>query len=180
MCNPVAVIVSSLAAFILGFAVQYFYATIQHIKGERALKEARYTHEFGLVYKDEGSSVKYLLVEPKGGGEPLVLPKGHIEKGECYGETAIREVQEESGVKASCEQCVDEVNFTTPTERVRGRGFLMKYISTGKKQEERRLQWMSSSEIDTASLHEETRDLLRAAERVRKERGADYKVGIIY
>ncbi len=49
-----------------------------------------------------------------------VLPKGTMEKGETLCETALREVKEETGVKAHIVQFVDtsEYNFSVPGDTV--------------------------------------------------------------
>lgn len=52
--------------------------------------------------------------------EGWVLPKGTVEKGEEYPDTALREVKEESGVKASIVKYVgkSEYTFTVPEDVV--------------------------------------------------------------
>ena len=47
--------------------------------------------------------------------EGWVLPKGTVEEGEEYKETALREVQEETGVKASVIKYVGKSNYTFNT-----------------------------------------------------------------
>lgn len=52
--------------------------------------------------------------------EGWVLPKGTVEKGEEYPDTALREVKEESGVRASIVKYVgkSEYTFTVPEDTV--------------------------------------------------------------
>src|SRR5574344_1630366 len=52
--------------------------------------------------------------------EGWVLPKGTVEKGEEYPDTALREVKEESGVKASIMKYVgkSEYTFNVPDDTV--------------------------------------------------------------
>jgi ADP-ribose pyrophosphatase len=47
--------------------------------------------------------------------EGWVLPKGTVEKGEEYNETALREVHEETGVKATIVKYVGKSNYTFTT-----------------------------------------------------------------
>lgn len=47
--------------------------------------------------------------------EGWVLPKGTVEKGEEFNETALREVREESGVKATIIKYVGKSNYTFST-----------------------------------------------------------------
>ena len=53
----------------------------------------------GVVYRKNGQSYEFLLGKHSG-YHKWVLPKGHIEPGETQLETAVREVEEELGVKA--------------------------------------------------------------------------------
>jgi len=53
----------------------------------------------GVVYKKTNSQIKWLLCKHSG-YHKWVLPKGIIEKGEKSEQTAVREVKEETGVKA--------------------------------------------------------------------------------
>ena len=52
--------------------------------------------------------------------EGWVLPKGTVEPGETYEQTALREVREESGVRASIVKYVgkSQYNFTVPEDVV--------------------------------------------------------------
>ena len=52
--------------------------------------------------------------------EGWVLPKGTVEKGETYEQTALREVKEEAGVRASIVKYIgkSQYNFTVPEDVV--------------------------------------------------------------
>lgn len=125
------------------------------------------THEFGLTYKEESGIAKYLLVKPSDGSETWVLPKGHIESGESDGQTAIREVEEEAGVRTEHPQYIGEVSFDTPKEHVSGKGYLLKFIGPGEAMEARETRWFTPEELARIRLHSETRQLLEAAEALR-------------
>ena len=68
-------------------------------------------------------------------GTVRALPKGHIEKGEAAADAALREVWEETGLRAEVEEKLDDVRYWY----VRGRGgprvfkqvsfFLCRYLS---------------------------------------------------
>ncbi len=66
----------------------------------------------GVVFDDAGR----VLVLTLASGE-TVFPKGHIEAGETALEAALREVEEETGVKAWCD---DPTEFTTGYVNPRG------------------------------------------------------------
>ena len=53
----------------------------------------------GVVFRQEGGWIKVLISRQPGSGR-WVLPKGHVEPGEMLEEAAMREVEEETGVRA--------------------------------------------------------------------------------
>ncbi|MCE7897715.1 MAG: hypothetical protein DPW11_01450 [bacterium] len=53
----------------------------------------------GVVFRRDGGSCEFLIGKHSG-YHKWVLPKGLVERGESYTETAVREVQEEVGVVA--------------------------------------------------------------------------------
>lgn len=59
----------------------------------------------GVVFNSD----KILLLRKFSGG--WVLPKGHVKKGETFSETALREVQEESGIKAELGEYIDSIEY---------------------------------------------------------------------
>ncbi len=59
----------------------------------------------GVVFYQD----RILLLKKKNGY--WVLPKGHIEAGETKKEAALREVEEESGVKASILEYIDHIEY---------------------------------------------------------------------
>lgn len=65
------------------------YATMIHMKRE---------HASGVVvfYRDETGEIQFLMVQ--GYGNYWGFPKGHLEHNETHIETALRELQEETGI----------------------------------------------------------------------------------
>lgn len=59
----------------------------------------------GVVFNSD----KILLLRKFNGG--WVLPKGHVKKGETFSETALREVKEESGIKAELGEYIDSIEY---------------------------------------------------------------------
>jgi 8-oxo-dGTP pyrophosphatase MutT (NUDIX family) len=53
----------------------------------------------------------YIAVVRLKGGKVLALPKGHIEPGESGGETAVREVREETGVEGRLVEKLDDIRY---------------------------------------------------------------------
>ena len=64
----------------------------------------------GVVYRLENQQVQILLC---GQGDPSswVLPKGTPDPGETMEETALREVQEETGLQVVIQSYVDEIRY---------------------------------------------------------------------
>lgn len=59
----------------------------------------------GVVFNSD----KILLLRKFNGG--WVLPKGHVKKGETFSQTALREVKEESGIKAEIGEYIDKIEY---------------------------------------------------------------------
>lgn len=64
----------------------------------------------GVVFKTEGDSVFVLLISTRA-GEVWALPKGLIEKGEAAEEAAIREIEEETGIRGEIVDELGEVSY---------------------------------------------------------------------
>ncbi len=122
----------------------------------------------GVVFDEAGR----VLVLTLAGGE-TVFPKGHIEPGETALEAAVREVEEETGVKAWCD---DPTEYTTSYVNPRGvprrvTWFAMRCADQEPVVTERGLASASFHPVDEALellTHEDSRELLR---RVASARG---------
>jgi 8-oxo-dGTP pyrophosphatase MutT (NUDIX family) len=161
--SPTGVIVWAFIAILLVFWTQYAWARHRDTVTKRELCDSAYTHAFGLVFKLEDGTAKYLLVRPKDGGNLWVLPKGHIEKYEGHGEAALREVYEETGVRARMIGCVGTVSYTTTKEHVRGKGYLLEFICQGTAKEARCPHWFCLEDLGETHVPEETLFLLMVA-----------------
>ena len=84
---------------------------------------------------------KYLLVEARRNRGVWVLPKGHIEPGETEEAAAVREVEEEAGVRAAVVARAGESEFAVDGRPVRVIFFLMRYQGEGTRTEERAGAW---------------------------------------
>lgn len=51
-----------------------------------------------ILFTQEGGVRRYVLVMEKNGS--YGMPKGHVEPGETYAEAALREIREETGIRA--------------------------------------------------------------------------------
>ena len=84
---------------------------------------------------------EYLLVEASRRPGLWVLPKGHIEPGETAEAAAVREVEEEAGVRAVVVAPAGERAYLVAGKPVRTMFFLMRYEAEVSRTEERGREW---------------------------------------
>ena len=84
---------------------------------------------------------EYLLVEASRRPGLWVLPKGHIESGETAEAAAVREVEEEAGVRAAIVAPAGESEYVVGGRPVRTIFFLMRYEAEISRTEERGRAW---------------------------------------
>jgi len=107
-------------------------------------KNTKPTHSGGVLYKEVKGLNEYLLVSAKRFSFIWVLPKGHIEVSETEEETALREVKEESGMKASIIKKIANAeriqwNFKKQITAF----YLMKFLAVhSEKSENRKITWL--------------------------------------
>jgi len=63
----------------------------------------------GVVYRRAESGFKMLLIRDRFG--KITLPKGKEEPGETPEQTAVREIEEETGIRARIEELLDETHY---------------------------------------------------------------------
>lgn len=110
----------------------------------------------GIVYKREGKQV-LILIAQHSSHNGWVFPKGLIgdrKTGETKKEAALREVEEETGVKAEIVKPLNPISFWYVWEKERRKKtvyyFLMKYISgdiTRHDHEMQKVEWLPDREI---------------------------------
>ena len=71
------------------------------------LYKSTVTHAGGVVYRIVNGNKEFLLVSAKRCSLIWVLPKGHIKLSESEEQAALREVKEESGLKVSITEKID-------------------------------------------------------------------------
>jgi ADP-ribose pyrophosphatase YjhB (NUDIX family) len=126
------------------------------------------THAGGVVFRRRWGVIQYLLVEASANPSEWVLPKGHREEGETDVATAVREVQEETGVWARMVSDVGVVRWTVADQMQVVHFFLMEWIGQGRaKDRDRRRQWIALADLERWSSYAETRELVRRADTVR-------------
>ena len=122
------------------------------------------THAGGVVYRaEQNGRPEFLLVTARRPPHDWVFPKGHIERGETPEEAAIREVYEESGVRAAIVEPLEEVRLQIRGEEQIIRYFLMRALEDGGPGEGRHAQWLSSVDAMACLPFPEARGSLRKA-----------------
>ena len=102
---------------------------------------SEFTHAGGVVARILNGNPEYLLVEASRRQGLWVLPKGHIEPGETAEAAAVREVEEEAGVRAAIVAPAGESEYLVDGRPVRTMFFLMRYEAEAGRTEERSRAW---------------------------------------
>lgn len=100
-----------------------------------------YSHAGGVVARTVNGEREYLIVEASTSRGVWVLPKGHIEPGETAEAAAVREVEEEAGVRAAIVAPAGESEYVAGGRLVRTIFFLMRYQAEITRTEERGRAW---------------------------------------
>src|SRR5262245_6429072 len=123
------------------------------------------THAGGVVFRRDPDAVRYLLVTARQ-SESWVLPKGHIEDGESPGDTAVREVREESGIEARVVRELGRLEFDGRCGWIRADFFLMEFLREGDPSTEGRSRaWLTHEEIRRVLTFNDARTLIAKAQR---------------
>lgn len=127
------------------------------------MTELSCTHAGGIVVKLEDEYLKYLLVRSSTDPSIWIFPKGHIEPGESPEMTALREVLEETGIKAEILSTLGESNFTKEERKVRVLYFVMRYRASGYAHEDREVKWCRYDEAVATLSFEDSVEVLKKA-----------------
>ena len=106
---------------------------------------------------------EYLLVEARRSRGEWVLPKGHIEPGETPEAAAVREVQEEAGVRAEVVARAGESEYAVDGQTVRVIFFLMRYQREAGRREDRARAWRSYEDALRLLRFDDARRVLEQA-----------------
>jgi 8-oxo-dGTP pyrophosphatase MutT (NUDIX family) len=122
-----------------------------------------WSHAGGVVMRTVNGNREYLLVEASDDPGIWVLPKGRIERGETPEQAAVREVNEEAGVRAAIVAQVGDNEYVAKGRTVRTVFYLMTFEGNVERTEPRALAW-HRYEAAVALLHfENTRRILTQA-----------------
>jgi 8-oxo-dGTP pyrophosphatase MutT (NUDIX family) len=116
-----------------------------------------------VVVRTVDGQREYLLVEARRSRGQWVLPKGHVEPGETPEEAAVREVEEEAGVRAEVIARAGESEYAVGGEPVRVIFYLMRYQGETERQEDRALAWRPYEDALRLLRFDDTRRVLTQA-----------------
>jgi 8-oxo-dGTP pyrophosphatase MutT (NUDIX family) len=106
---------------------------------------------------------EYLLVEARRNRGVWVLPKGHIETGETPEVAAVREVQEEAGVRAAVVAQAGSSEYAVDGQPVRTIFFLMRYQGEVSRHEDRPCVWRRYEDALRLLCFDDTKRVLMRA-----------------
>lgn len=124
----------------------------------------------GVVWRKVNNQVQYLLVRATRAPNEWVLPKGHVEPGETIQEAALREVREETGVRARIGPPLDVMEYAVADEHVTVQFYLMRSLKEGKAGEKREHKWFPLHEALQKATHPQTQRLLELADQRKSAR----------
>lgn len=128
----------------------------------------------GLVISESNPSLIALISHKnRGGGLDWVIPKGHVELGENYLQTAVREIREETGIESKILEKIGEISysFKIGPKRIKKtvHHYLLKQIGgslnayndpTGEVMD---VQWFELDRLEDVLAHENERKIAQRA-----------------
>lgn len=136
----------------------------------------------GIVFKKENDEVLWLIIQPEGDSHwsknRWQFPKGIIEEGEKAQETAEREIEEETGVKARAIQKVEDLRiFFYDKEKNRIiktiSFFLMSYEGEGEEKEDQEkiteIAWLTFKEASEKLTFDNEKRVLKKTKLILEE-----------
>lgn len=114
-----------------------------------------------VVLRRHKGSHRVLLITAKRDRDHWLFPKGHIERGETLEETALREAEEEAGIRGTIVRRAGEITFALKNESILVHYFVVTTDDSGKPEKGRKLTWCSYEEALERLTFADTRGLLK-------------------
>ena len=126
--------------------------------------KARVIEQAGAIVVRRRQGVPHvLLITAKRNSDHWLFPKGHVDDGETREEAALREAEEEAGVRARLVGPAGIHTFDFGSETVRVHYFLATTDDKGRPEKGRQLAWFSYDEALEQLTFPDTRALLKEA-----------------
>jgi mutator protein MutT len=116
-----------------------------------------------IAVKVEGGALRILLVSAKKVPGHWIFPKGHIEPGETPEEAAVRELEEEAGIRGTLLKHAGRLEFRFRDGDFGVDYYLIRADEVQGTDENRRLAWLPEEDALATITHDDARDLLRRA-----------------
>lgn len=122
----------------------------------------------GLVFRNENNQIKFLLVTSNSNPNRWIIPAGHVEAGESYRETALREVAEEAGVEAAIFSALGVMEYVWYREfqklLIKTHLYLMEHVNTfATNPEGRQVDFFSFEQTKALNMWAESREFIEKA-----------------
>ena len=114
-----------------------------------------------IVISAQSRNRRLLLVTSRRNREHWLFPKGHVEYGETLKEAALREAEEEAGVRGTIVARAGRLTFSMNSESVVVHYFVVATKDRGRPEKGRQLAWCSYKEALERLSFEDSRALLR-------------------
>lgn len=121
------------------------------------------THAGGIVARDPGAGVRFLLVRARREPRGWIFPKGHIEANETPEAAAVREVAEEGASEAVILEELDTIEFADRRGDQVVRFYLMEFVAPAGPGEGRETAWLAADEVYERLRFDEARALFEKA-----------------
>lgn len=130
----------------------------------------------GIIYRKVGKKIEVALIV-RGEGKIFCLPKGKIEKPETPQETALREVEEETGLKGKIDREIGKINYWFYSKEEKAQIFktvyfyLIKYESGETSRhdfEVEEVMWLSIDEVLKIMTYPTERKMMQKAKQLLK------------
>lgn len=116
-----------------------------------------------ITVKGHGSAAQVLLVRSKRDPRQWIFPKGHVEPGESDEGAALRELEEEAGVRAELVAAMGSLVFSVNQGEFHVEYFLCRYLETVSAGDGRELRWCRIEEALRLLSFDDARELLNKA-----------------
>lgn len=114
-----------------------------------------------IVVTADGRDRRLLLITSKRNPDHWIFPKGHVEEGETLEEAALREAEEEAGIRGTIVERAGSLSFGVRSELLLVHYFVVATQDAGRPEKGRQLEWLSYEKALDRLTFDDNRALLR-------------------
>lgn len=137
-----------------------------------------FSHAGTVLFKIENNKIYFLLITARHNNQEWVLPKGHRERFEFLKKTALRELEEETGLKGEIICTLGKDQYSYKGEQIKVRFYLAKF--KGEKEsihcEAREKDWCEYDEALVKLSFPSQRQLIKKAFSILKDKETKLKL----